>query len=153
MVMTMSAAWTTSSVSVRVRPGGVDAGLGEDLRDERLHLRRGVRAGRRDGDPACGTVREEGGGELGAARVVAADEQHARQPAAGAAPDVSESVKAFRGEAFGQHDQVRAHLRGGGQQAVGVGEQRLDGLGGEAAGVPGGEAGDSGGQALVGQEG
>jgi hypothetical protein len=98
---------------------------------------------------ASGTVGEEGGGHLGAARVVTAHEQHTGQAHAGRPLDVRERVEPLGGKVLGQHHQVGTDAGALGEALVGIDDQALDRLGREASAVAAGKTGDAGRKTLI----
>lgn len=152
MAITMSAAWTTSSVSGL---GGdlveFDARLGERLDHLWVDGTGRVSAGRGDDHVVPGPMGEASRRHLRAAGVVAAHEQHPR-PHAGRVLDLRQCVQALGGEPLSLHHEVGADMRVGGELLVGVGDQPLYRLRGVPALMPHGEARDTGRWTSVGKD-
>src|SRR5262249_37472847 len=112
----------------------VDADFGHGVDRGRVDLAFGHGSAGVDDDLIAGQALEPGGRHLGAAGVVDAQEQHRWDGGFDASLDLGQGLQPVPGESFGEDGEEGQH-RGAGEELVeAVGDESLDGLGGEDAG-------------------
>jgi hypothetical protein len=132
MEMTTSAARTTSPVrGLGKLPTVAEPDLVHDGDDVFVEVLGGHGTRGADVHGALGEVLQEGGGHLGASRVLDADEEDFGNAAGSFALRMGEGVEPVAGESAGDDRQVRLDFRCAGEGRVGLGDVAFDHLGAE----------------------